>query len=284
MTEQQAPDEAIVENEEVKIQETTGQDQDKNQAEDQGDTQEVIQSEGETQQSTEEKQIPEIDFNDIGAQFQQKPPELSEQDVLEQMLEKAIEKKLKLPEDNTKAEDDSEDIGIVTKKDLLKIKEEAKEELRSEIQKEHQMQQVMAQAVQESNSVAKQYSKKLEKVLVDNGYDLNLKASADILWNQMAMQKAIQLNRSPHNPILNGEETLGLVREHYDRFSKMFLSSGVNLHPPANTQSLSPAGQAAGVAEPAGKNTPGELDNLNQKARDRKLSPIEALKLYNHKS
>ena len=186
---------------------------------------------------------------------------------------------------SSKDDDDNEDL-VITKKDLEAYEQKIIERLTQNAQSTRQAQEYIQENIDESNEVRGNYANKVSKALDSIGIKLNenpsLQASADILWKQMHMEEAIRLGRPLHMPVLTGKETQELAQKHWQAFSQIYLSGQSLPKTKATTTSLS-AGASAVTTGKSDQLAPDEIKSFMEKKAAGKVTPLEALKLYNKK-
>lgn len=222
-----------------------------------------------------------MDFSNIIPE--QAPPQEQEPDydlVIENVVNKVLDKQKVKPEED-REESDDDDVQYMSKKDLAEHSKRIKQELMNDINQQNQAQSTIHQSFQESQRIRGAYAQNFETKLAEHGVDLKsdprMKMNAELLYDRMKLQYAASVGRPMQNPvtgqidpILTPQETGNLVKQHWDIFSKSYL--GVMEAPArANTAPLG-AGNTAVPGQPA----PATNDDYN-KFMEKKAAGNETL-------
>ena len=201
------------------------------------------QEQGQEEQQQEAQEQPaqepnlEMDFSNIIPESQPEPePEPDYDLVIENVVNKVLDKqKIKLNEDQEDSDDD--DVQYMSKKELAEYSKKIEQDVLGKIQQQQQAQQTINQSHQDSLRVRNTYAQSLKTKLAENGIDLEsnpqMQMNADMLFNTLKLQYAASVGRPLKNPItgeidpiLTAQETGNLVKQHWDIYSKSYLSGG----------------------------------------------------------
>lgn len=221
---------------------------------------------------------PEMDFSDLplpAASTDPTPPPAQMPDV-DAIVDKIVAK-LNIP--RKEAEELVEEAGYATKKDLAEMEERATQKAYDKMQERLVAEKYINQTVEQASRVERHYGEKFKTFLKAQGIEDPIYLdNAQLLYDRMRINKAVELGRPAEMPVLSAEETAELVQQHWKQFETTYLKGKTFSSPATSTTHSLGGGRDATTDTRAIETEADDYKTFQEKQKTGKVSQLDALK------